>query len=197
MTGMKKNILLLVMVLLLNVGVDQVSKEWARNHVRGQGTIKVLGDFFVLRYAENTGAFLGLGSRLAKPWRTLLFLLFPTVIIVGLSIYVARHRLISRAELICIACIMGGGVGNLIDRFAFAGRVTDFMNFGIGSLRTGVLNVADMSITFGAVALFIVSSAKKVHEEEKAKTEDNATQEAASVEHSQTTADPSSSSDRD
>ncbi|HOX92833.1 MAG TPA: signal peptidase II, partial [Spirochaetales bacterium] len=58
-----------------------------------------------------------------------------------------------RTRLILLACIIGGGLGNLGDRLFNGFAVTDFLNFGIGKLRTGVLNVADLSVTFGALAL--------------------------------------------
>jgi signal peptidase II len=51
--------------------------------------------------------------------------------------------------------IISGGIGNLVDRLLNKFSVIDFLNFGIGSLRTGILNVADLSITFGAIALVI------------------------------------------
>lgn len=51
----------------------------------------------------------------------------------------------------------GGGVGNLIDRIFNEGRVIDFMNIGVGSLCTGVFNVADIAISFGVVWRFTIS----------------------------------------
>jgi signal peptidase II len=46
---------------------------------------------------------------------------------------------------------LAGGIGNLLGRLSNNGLVTDFINIGIGQLRTGVFNVADMAITFGAI----------------------------------------------
>ena len=54
---------------------------------------------------------------------------------------------------VAIAFIIGGGVGNLIDRFRLGGRVTDFIYLQAGVLHTGVFNVADMAITFGVLWL--------------------------------------------
>jgi signal peptidase II len=54
-----------------------------------------------------------------------------------------------------IATILAGGLSNLFDRLTRHFRVVDFMNFGIGGLRTGILNVADLSITFGGIALVL------------------------------------------
>jgi signal peptidase II len=52
---------------------------------------------------------------------------------------------------VAVALIVGGGVSNLIDRLRYGGYVVDFLNVGIGSLRTGIFNVADMAIMLGVV----------------------------------------------
>jgi signal peptidase II len=53
------------------------------------------------------------------------------------------------------ALLLGGAIGNLIDRVRFDGLVIDFMNLGIGPLRTGIFNVADVAISVGAVLLIL------------------------------------------
>lgn len=53
--------------------------------------------------------------------------------------------------------VLSGGLGNLVDRIINDGRVIDFMNIGIGSLRTGIFNVADVYITVGVVVLVFQS----------------------------------------
>ena len=55
------------------------------------------------------------------------------------------------------AFICAGGLSNLIDRVAYDGRVVDFLNVGIGALRTGIFNIADMGITFGALLMLLES----------------------------------------
>ena len=59
------------------------------------------------------------------------------------------------AEVAAVAAIVGGGIGNLVDRVQL-GAVRDFLNVGIGSLRTGIFNLADMAITFGGIALIVL-----------------------------------------
>ena len=54
-----------------------------------------------------------------------------------------------------LALIFAGGMGNVIDRLSFDRRVTDFMNMGIMSLRTGIFNVADVAVTAGAISLLV------------------------------------------
>jgi signal peptidase II len=54
-----------------------------------------------------------------------------------------------------LALVAGGGISNLIDRLLYNGRVTDFLNVGIGGVRTGIFNVADMAIMAGALLLLL------------------------------------------
>lgn len=150
----KRNIFILL-VIFVNLAADQITKHFARIYVQGQGMIKVVGNFFVLVYAENDGAFLGLGSNLPQPWKTYVLVLFPTLAIIVAILYMVFGKHVSFRQLMAISCIIGGGIGNVYDRAVHLGAVTDFLLFGIGNVRTGILNVADLSITFGAIALFI------------------------------------------
>lgn len=156
MSKIKRNILI-VSVIIINLGVDQVSKILARLYLKGQGSIRVISDFFILTYAENTGAFLSMGSNLPQPWKTLVLVLFPAIAIILATLYLIFGKKVSFRQAMAIACIIGGGIGNVFDRAVHGGAVTDFLFFdtGIWILRTGVLNIADLSITFGAIALII------------------------------------------
>ncbi|MBL8028268.1 MAG: signal peptidase II [Fibrobacteres bacterium] len=171
-------LIITLLVILANIAADQITKEIARNTLPGKGAIQVVGDVFILVYAENEGGFLSLGSSMAPSARKILLTYLPVLIMAGMLIYLfymvatrkeneAENKMPLR-QLICIAVILGGGISNLIDRFAYNGHVTDFMNFGIGGLRTGILNVADLSITFGAILMLLLSPSTK-----KAKTKDS------------------------
>jgi signal peptidase II len=67
---------------------------------------------------------------------------------------VARRERWPRRALLGVALFVAGGASNLFDRFTY-GMVIDFMNVGIGSLRTGIFNVADMAIMLGAGILIL------------------------------------------
>jgi signal peptidase II len=69
--------------------------------------------------------------------------------------YLVRKRDLAAVDVIAFSLIAGGGVGNLIDRILYAGGVTDFLNLGIGPVRTGVFNVADIAIMLGAGMLLV------------------------------------------
>jgi signal peptidase II len=75
----------------------------------------------------------------------------------ALLVYLLRSSELTAFATICLSLVCAGGLSNLIDRVAYDGRVIDFLNVGIGSLRTGIFNVADMAITFGAILMLLES----------------------------------------
>lgn len=154
MTPRIRNYLLIILVIAFSIGLDQSTKILAREHLKYAGTVRIVGDVFVLVYAENDGAFLGMGSNIPQPYKTVVLTIFPVLLTLVALGYLILDKKLTLWEMICIASIIGGGISNLYDRMLHQGTVTDFMNFGIGHwLRTGILNTADLSITLGAVAL--------------------------------------------
>jgi signal peptidase II len=115
----------------------------------------------VLVYAENDGAFLGMGAEWPYILKLAVFIAIPLAVCAfGLWYAVAKETGTGRAAI--IATVVAGGIGNIQDRLLNNFNVVDFLNFGIGRLRTGILNVGDMSVTFGVIALAIaVSRAEK------------------------------------
>lgn len=148
----------LLFVLFACVACDQGTKSIAQNHLSTTEPIILLNGMVRLQLMENPGAFLSLGAALTPVAQFWIFTILVGVALVGAAIYLVReaHR-IAAVTLIAIALLLGGGIGNLIDRLVNEGRVIDFMNVGIGSLRTGVFNVADMAIMAG-VALIMLSA---------------------------------------
>jgi signal peptidase II len=116
---------------------------------------------FRLHYAENTGAFLSLGASLPQPWRHLVFTVLVGLFLLALLAYLLCSRSLSGFQRVSLSFVCGGGLSNLIDRVVHEGRVVDFLNLGIGSLRTGIFNVADMAITTGAILLVVESLRRK------------------------------------
>jgi signal peptidase II len=87
--------------------------------------------------------------------RHAVFVTSVSIFLLAFTLFVIRSRKLSSFALIACALIIGGGLGNLIDRIINQGAVIDFMNIGVGSLRTGIFNVADVTIMLG-VLIFIV-----------------------------------------
>lgn len=146
---------LLFLVTLSCVGCDQAAKAMARDSLVGR-TISLLGGAVRFEYAENTGAFLSLGAGLPSGLRSLLFVGGTGVIVLGLLIAMARGgQGAPLASSLGLALLAGGAVGNLIDRVAYGGAVVDFVSVGLGGLRTGIFNLADVAITTGVLLVAV------------------------------------------
>ena len=131
------------------LGVDQASKRYAIAELRDAGVSTYLGDTLRIQYAENPGAFLSLLGG-APDWVRFAVLTVATgLVLVGVVAYALSRPQIDRWSFWALALIAAGGVGNLIDRVAYDGKVIDFLNIGLGTLRTGIFNVADMAIMAG------------------------------------------------
>ena len=150
-----KRIVLIVVILVSCVGCDQTTKSLARNHLQGQASVSFLGDTLRLQYAENPGAFLSLGASLPHRWAILAFTVGGAAMLLAAFTYAILVSAPERMQVIAVALICGGGVGNLLDRLRYQGYVTDFLNVGFGSIRTGIFNLADVALMAGA-ALFVL-----------------------------------------
>ena len=145
---------LLGIVLVTCVGCDQATKQYAIENFKGQPPLSYLGDTFRIQYAENRGAFLSLMADLSPEVRFWVLVVANSVVMLLVAAYFFLANEIDRPSLVAVALIVAGGIGNLIDRVRFD-FVVDFMilDTGIGPLRTGVFNVADMAITAGFLIL--------------------------------------------
>jgi signal peptidase II len=144
----------LVTVLLLScVGCDQVTKQLVRTHLTLGATQSYLHDTLRLTYTHNTGAFLSLGDSLPKTARVAIFQGVVSLLVLGLIGAALFLRRLDRWRVVGVALIGASGLGNLIDRFVYDGHVTDFLNLGVGSVRTGIFNVADVAGVAGVILL--------------------------------------------
>ena len=139
--------LALVATIVTTVGCDRVTKHVATSALAGRPARSLLADTVRLAYVENTGAFLGLGSELPIEARTALFTIATAVLLLALVAYGIRLRWTGWPAF-GLTLLVGGGVSNWVDR-VLHGSVIDFINVGVGPLRTGVFNVADVAIMVG------------------------------------------------
>lgn len=153
-----RRVLLVGIILVFCAGCDQATKAVAKNHLSQARPISYLGGTFRLQYMENTGAFMSLGSTMSAESRFWLLIVLTGISVVGMFVLVLMHRGLRPACVIGLSLIIGGGFGNLIDRIFNNGAVIDFMNIGIGGLRTGIFNIADVAITTGALTLIFFGS---------------------------------------
>ncbi len=148
----KYKISVIAVVLLFVLGFDQITKYWAVNYLMNQMPHIYLNGIFQFVYAENPGAFLGLGGDWSREVR---FVIFAFVVFVGLGgmlwYLIKKENL--KLNLYAYTFIMAGGFGNLWDRFFHEdGHVIDFMLIEVwGPIKTGVFNVADVFIVIGVI----------------------------------------------
>ncbi len=150
---MGKRLILALMVLLPCIFADQVTKELARQYLSTSLGESYFHGIFRLTYAENTGTFSSLGAGLSDDAKFWLFTVATAVVLSFLLGYLLISKVITTYSLIGCSLMLGGGVGNLIDRVTNDGAVVDFMFVSFAGMRTSIFNIADMAITIGIVLL--------------------------------------------
>lgn len=156
MNAMVKRIAIILVIVLVNIGCDQKTKAMAVDQLQNKATTYYLDDMFALTFAKNDGAFLSLGSNFNPTLRFLLLKALPVVMLLLLTFYTFFSKELNKYQILALSFILGGGISNIYDRLLY-GEVVDFMNMGIGELRTGIFNFADVSIMVG-IGIFILSN---------------------------------------
>ncbi|MCH7529103.1 MAG: signal peptidase II [Candidatus Marinimicrobia bacterium] len=134
------------------VVLDQLTKFLVRSNVELHSSTPLLGNLLRLTYVENSGIVFGITVGAALPLFTGFNLLATGII----CYYLYRERTGHRATQAALALVLGGAIGNLMDRLMF-GRVVDFIDVGLGSHRWYVFNVADSAVTVGVILYLIIS----------------------------------------
>lgn len=141
---------LMAPIILLGILVDQLSKVWAVSYLQGGPRFSFLFDTVRIAYAENHGAFLGLGGGMKPEHRFIVFTALVGLFLLGLLVYMVVVKEMDRLSLLAMSLIFAGGFSNFIDRAMNDGAVVDFLNMGLAGLRTGIFNIADVYIMIGA-----------------------------------------------
>lgn len=142
--------------------LDQLSK-WLVDKSIPVGSIawRGLGDFFWLVHQRNTGAAFSLGHNLPGFGRVALLIVLPLAIIGGLGAYLWKTRELSSFQRWAVAGIVGGGLGNLIDRVFRPEGVVDFLSFKFYGLfgleRWPTFNVADATVVVCGILLALTA----------------------------------------
>lgn len=164
---LSKRSIYILLVIVFTIAIDQVSKVLVRAYIEPQtdlqrgDRISLIGDAFIMMNVENTGAFLGMGSDL-NPTLRLIFLLILPILVLGFVLrYVIKDQSLDNLSLFAFSSIIGGGIANVFDRIAY-GSVTDFFFIDLGGVfKTGIFNIADLSVTTGMIILVLISFKKK------------------------------------
>jgi signal peptidase II len=147
----------IIIIIIANIALDQISKFWVRTEVVAGSESKIIGDYFTLHNVENTGAFLGMGSDLNPTIKLIVLLILPIVVLGFVLRYIFKDKTIDKLSLIGFSCILGGGFANMYDRILY-GSVTDFFHIDLGGIfKTGIFNVADLSVTSGMILILMAS----------------------------------------
>ncbi|MFP4151505.1 MAG: signal peptidase II [Alkalispirochaeta sp.] len=158
-----KDLLKPLILTLILVVLDQITKGIIVRNVplyyESGYMIEVLGDFFRIIHARNLGIAFSIGDGLPFWIRKLLFVLLPIAVILVLFFAFYSSRDISQRQRWFVAAILGGGVGNIIDRIFRPLGVVDFLDvkfYGLFGLeRWPTFNVADASVVVGGILLMV------------------------------------------
>ena len=134
-------------VSLIAVLIDQITKMLVKFNLEYGKSHDILGDILRLTYIENPG--MAFGIRFGGQ---IFFTLFAGLATVIIFIYIVRARDEKLSLRLALALILGGAIGNLIDRFLY-GKVVDFVDVGFGTTRWPIFNVADSAVTVGMILL--------------------------------------------
>jgi len=141
----RRSPVLLFGVAAASVGVDQWTKHWAASNLALHEPIRVVGDLVRLTYTRNSGIAFGMFADQSFP-----FYIFSIVASLAVVWLWFRHPSLPLPRQWSLALILGGAIGNLIDRVRF-GEVTDFILLAWRGHEFPVFNVADMCVTSGVI----------------------------------------------
>lgn len=147
---------------LLLAVLDQVIKYLVSADLKPMGSVTVIDNILNFTYVENRGVAFGMFSGMR--W---VFIALTALLICAIIIYMFKRKPQSKLFYVCVALIIGGGIGNLIDRI-FYGYVIDYISL---SFFSPVCNFADYCITIGTVLLviYVLFFSKEFNEQKKVK----------------------------
>jgi signal peptidase II len=133
---------------------DQVTKAMVRRALELHETIPVIPDLLALTRVHNTGAAFGMFNSMDFPGKTLLLTVVASLALAGVAWYATSIPPAERLARLGVACILGGAIGNLIDR-ATAGYVLDFVDASWQGWHFWAFNVADAAISIGVILMIL------------------------------------------
>jgi len=147
---MRRSVYILLIVLSV-IAIDQITKYLVISYLTPSDSIEIF-PFLHLVIVRNTGAAFGM------------FRNFGSTFFVGISvlavIFIVYLLIKSSYNFIGLSLVLGGAIGNLIDRILY-GKVVDFIDFSIGKFHWYTFNVADSSLTVGIIVIFLISLFRK------------------------------------
>ena len=160
------------------VFVDQLTKWLAVIFLKGESSFYIINNVLRFTYVENPGAAFGMLAD--NRW---VFLVISTVMIAAFTFYMFKYRPKNKWAYVSCAFIVGGGIGNMIDR-TLLGYVIDFIDFcAFPKVWKFVFNVADSFVCIGAGILMVYLVSSMIKEEKEAKLAKKAAVETQTTEN--------------
>lgn len=146
---MKKNYIKIIIFIICLIIIDQISKLLVVNLLELNKSVSIINNFFRVLYIKNTGAAFGfLGGNIY-------LLIFITLALICYLLTELKENINNKTYIITISLIIGGAIGNLIDRL-FRGYVVDFISFIIFNKEMAIFNIADIFISIGVILYIFI-----------------------------------------
>ena len=142
---MHKKIYLIASIIFI---IDQITKYFISTYLKLESSIKIIKDFFYIRYIKNYGASWGILEN------NRLFLILVSIFSIVIIIKYLKETKDTKLNILGYGFLLGGIIGNLFDRIIF-GYVKDFLDFYIFKYNYPVFNIADTFIVIGALLIII------------------------------------------
>lgn len=145
---------LIIIIVLTIVTLDQVSKYAIRINLELHESVTILAERLNLIYIENTGAAFGFLSNVSFPFKTTILVFAAIIALLYIAFYMVTLPSSQWLARTGLSCILGGAMGNLIDRVR-TGAVVDFIDLYWREWHFWAFNVADTAITVGVIVMII------------------------------------------
>jgi len=139
------------LIALIVIGIDQLTKWIIVENMELQEHIPIIENFFSLTSHRNSGAAWGI-----LEGQMIFFYIITTVVIIGIIYYLQKYGSESKLLAISLSFILGGAIGNFIDRI-FRKEVVDFLDFTIFTYDYPIFNIADSSLVIGVILIIIAT----------------------------------------
>lgn len=146
---------LVIIISIILFIIDQISKILVIKYIDINHSIELLKNFFYLTYTHNEGA----AFSILTGQRIFLILIAITILVIIFN-YIRKNKIKNKVELVAFPLIIGGSLGNLIDRI-LRGYVVDFLDFKIFGYNYPIFNIADTFIVVGVFLLLILTFRKE------------------------------------
>ena len=169
--------ILVFSIVLGVVALDQLTKWLAVIFLEGEASFPLWQDVFHLTFVKNPGAAFGMLSN--SRW---VFMVTSTVAIIAVMYYLIRYRPTNKWLVWGLSMIVGGGIGNMIDRISL-GYVVDFFDFTL--INFAVFNVADSFVCVGAgiLMVYMIMDIVKEYQKGRQKSADAQTEQGKEQSH--------------